>query len=318
MLNERILTGRTLITGGSGFLGRGILRRAHRENWPADFIVYSRDELKQAQCRKRYKDVRYVLGDVRDVERLRLLFLGVDTVIHTAALKYVPEGETNVSECISVNVDGTAAVLRAAHEAGVQRVVCISTDKAVQPVNVYGATKMLVERLVGEAAEWDTVDVTAVRYGNVIGSTGSVVPVLLEQARESGVITITDPAMTRYWLTVDEAIDLILTALSPRAANGDVIVYNPRSMTLINLVDAITPSARNNIIGLRPGEKMHETLLTKGDAYWAHIITDDIFRIPAVGRRDDPSCNGSLWTSETAGRITAEDFRAAVEDAASV
>lgn len=312
-----MLRDRVLLTGGSGFLARAILRKAKRENWSAEFIVYSRDELKQVQCRKKYPDARYVLGDVRDVERLKLLLLGVTTVIHTAALKYVPEGEHNVSECISVNVDGTAAVLRAAHEAGVEHVVCISTDKAVQPVNVYGATKMLVERMVGEYALLDSTKYVAVRYGNVIGSTGSVVPVMQEMARETGRVQVTDPDMTRYWLCAGEAIDCIMDALSPGTPNGSVVVYNPYAMRLADLVAAIAPEAQQDYIGLRPGEKMHETLLTDAEACRSAKVGSRVQIIPpAYVHRYHPQYMS--WTSDTADRMSGEDFVTFVEDAARI
>lgn len=313
------MEGRILISGGSGFLGRGILRRAAREDWPSNITVYSRDELKQAQCRKKYPDARYVLGDVRDTERLKLVLLGVDTVIHTAALKYVPEGEHNVSECISVNVDGTASVLRAAHEAGVRQVVCISTDKAVAPANVYGATKMLVERMVGEAATWETVKVTAVRYGNVLGSSGSVVPVMQAQANECGYVNVTNPDMTRYWLGVETAIDLILMALSPRVRNGAVVVLNPKSMVLSNLVRAVAPTAEQRVVGVRPGEKMHETLLTESEAQWARFVSNDhdIVQLEPLHTRER-SGFAQMWTSEHALPMSIDECRDIVEDAATV
>lgn len=260
------MLGRVLLTGGAGFLSRAIMRRARRDNWNCDFVVFSRDELKQAQCREKYPEARYVLGDVRNEGLLRAIMLGVDTVIHTAAMKYVPEGESNVSECISVNIGGTQTVLEAARWARVGQVVVISTDKAVEPVNVYGMTKALCERLVGESVLYPSPCVTGVRYGNVIGSTGSVIPLFQAQAARGETITITDPEMTRFWISVDEAIDLIERALDDNTASGSIIIPEPKATTLLKLAATVAPDAEIEIRGPRPGEKKHEMLMTENES----------------------------------------------------
>jgi UDP-N-acetylglucosamine 4,6-dehydratase len=315
-----MLSGNVLLTGGSGYIGRAIMRRATRENWPCSFTVYSRDELKQAQCKRKYKDARYLLGDVRDTERLSLAMGRHDTVIHTAALKYVPEGEHNVSECISVNVGGTQSVLSAARAAQVGRVVVISTDKAVAPTNVYGMSKALCERLVGETGTYEYAEgptITAVRYGNVIGSTGSVVPEFKHQYEKTGVVTVTNPDMTRFWMTADDAIDLIL--LAARSEAGDVVIGHPPSMELGDLVQVIVPGTRYNIIGLRPGEKMHETIMTSSECLFSsYYVREGAYCLPPISRRHQRNDHGYDMTSEMAERMTPEEFAAAVEDSQTI
>ncbi|GAG09201.1 unnamed protein product, partial [marine sediment metagenome] len=198
---------KVLVTGGAGFLGRGILRRVERGGLDWEITVYSRDETKQDECRRRYPFARHVLGDVKDADRLRVAMMGHDVVIHAAAMKYIPEAEVNASECVSVNVGGTQAMMRAADAAAVHRVVGISTDKAVQPVNVYGCSKMAMERLFADTAQFEGgPDFVCVRYGNVVGSTGSVIPLFRRQVEELGRVRITNPDMTRFWMSVDEAI----------------------------------------------------------------------------------------------------------------
>jgi len=250
---------KVLVTGGAGFLGRGILRAVSQGRLGWDVTVYSRDETKQDLCRRRYPFARYVLGDVRDAERMQFAMVGHDAVVHAAALKYIPEAELNAHECVAVNVHGSLGVIRAARAAQVPRVVGISTDKACQPVNTYGATKMLMERLFSEASG-PTTAFTCVRYGNVVGSTGSVLPLFAEQYRETGRVRITDSRMTRFWMSVDEAIGLIETALS--AEPNTIIVPMASAMSLVDAARAATsPDVPIDIIGERPGEKHHEMLI---------------------------------------------------------
>lgn len=249
-----------LVTGGAGYLGRGILRRAVKESWRSSFTIYSRDETKQDICRRKYPDFRYILGDIRDVDRLETSFVGHDIVIHAAAVKYIPEAEINVSECIDVNVQGTRNVLKAARRAGVHKVICLSTDKAVQPVNVYGMTKSLVERLVAEEAKHSKeMLVTGVRYGNVVGSTGSVIPFFRKQVKDNGTVTVTDPKMTRYWLSINHAIDLIIHATDTHS--GNIIIPDLKAMKMGDLAALIAGNNPVKVIGARPGEKQHESLL---------------------------------------------------------
>jgi UDP-N-acetylglucosamine 4,6-dehydratase len=314
-----MLTGKVLITGGSGFLGRAIMRRAQDDSWPCEIIVYSRDELKQSIARRKY-NARYVLGDIRDDERMYLAMLGVDIVIHTAALKYVPEAEHNAQECISVNISGTQAVLAAARRAGVRRVVFVSTDKAVSPMNVYGMTKALGERIVGELGCVGDTTVTAVRYGNVVGSTGSVIPEFIRQAAETGQIRVTHPGMTRFWLSADEAIDLIICAVS--AEPGTVTIPNARALSLSDLIAYIAPKAGVICTGLRDGEKMHETLLTRDESRWVQVDTGEgygrIFVLPPLCERRRPELHTFDITSDAADGIPRDVFLGMVADAAEV
>lgn len=257
-----MLRGTVLITGGSGFLGRGIMQQAEANGWDCSFIVYSRDEYKQDLCKKKYPYVRYVLGDIKDYDRLvDTLMLGrVDTVIHTAAIKYIPEAEFNASECIDVNVRGSEVVLRAATRSDhVRQVLMISTDKACVPINVYGASKMLMERLACEYARLcNEIHIGLCRYGNVIGSTGSVIPKFLEQ-KAKGKLIVTDPAMTRYWISIEEAVELIVAA--QHGTSGSIIVPKPAAMKLGDMAETLADGVPVEIVGLRPGEKMHEQLM---------------------------------------------------------
>ena len=308
---------RIMITGGAGYLARAIY--ASPQFAGAGFTAYSRDETKQDAIRQRWPDVRCILGDVRDEAALVLAMAGHDIVIHAAALKYVPEAEFNVREAIEVNVTGTRNVLTAARRAGVKRVVVISTDKAVSPLNTYGATKMLAERLVGEAARTsDTPLCTVARYGNVVGSTGSVIQKWRAAARAGHPVTLTDPMMSRFWMAPSEAVEVVHAALT--IPTGGTLVSYCAAMQMGAVVsalgiplDAITPS------GLRPGEKMDEELIGEAE----------------IARYDDPRIDGrwggmaylrpawetprrregEAYRSSNPGHwLTAAEFMAAVEE----
>lgn len=314
-----MLSGRVLITGGTGYLGRGILRRAKRENWPCTFTIYSRDEMKQSVAKRDYPDARFVLGDVRDLDRLETTFVGHDTVIHTAAVKFIPEAEFNVSECIDVNVQGSRNVVMAARRAAVKNVVAISTDKAVNPVNVYGATKLLMERIFSEPSQDLSTKFNTVRYGNVVGSTGSVIPLFEEQLKKTGRIKLTDGNMTRFWISIDEAIDLILLALNPRIFPGSVVIPNPRSMKMIDLVMAIAGDYHCiDTIGLRPGEKMHEALMGEQESIRVHYPEPNYFELRKPGTSINISEPFTLTSDCPASWVTEEELHTMIRDAASV
>lgn len=247
---------RILLTGGSGYLARGIMRE-----WPQhDYVVFSRDEYKQDLCRRKFPHAKYVLGDVKDYDRLvqTIRSQDVDTIIHTAAVKFIPEAENNVQECIDVNIDGTRNVLEAAWYCEVDNTIGISTDKACMPINTYGMTKALMERLFIEQSKLDVEHhYGLVRYGNVIGSTGSVIPAFEQQVKDTGSINVTDPDMTRYWITIEQAVHLIGLALEHQS--GSIIIPRPRAMKLLDL--ALCISGNIEIVGPRVGEKRHEQLL---------------------------------------------------------
>jgi len=253
---------RVLVTGGAGYLGRGILRQIAQGKLDWDVTVYSTDEEKQVKCHQRYPSARYVLGDVRDLERLRTVMAGHEWVVHAAAIKYIPEAELNAAECIAVNIDGARSVMAAARACGVERVVGISTDKAVMPVNVYGMTKAVMERLFQEEHQHaQTPAFTCVRYGNVVGSTGSVIPLFRYQWQQEHKVRITDPNMTRFWMGVDEAIDVIQIALE-KVHSGSIVIPPVRAATILDTAKAATcEDVEVEVIGTRPGEKKHELLL---------------------------------------------------------
>jgi UDP-N-acetylglucosamine 4,6-dehydratase/5-epimerase len=266
-----------LITGGAGFLGRGIMKYGP----DVQYVVYSRDETKQDICKRMYPRAEYVLGDIEDPVRLDYAVkrYHVDTIIHAAAIKYIPEAELNVNEAIAVNVDGARVVCEIAVENGVERVVGISTDKAVMPVNVYGATKMLLERLF---AEWANVGYfTLTRYGNVVGSTGSVIPLFERQLAQTGVLTLTNKNMTRFWLSIKQAVELVELALT--APNGHIVVPYASAMTMGHLAETLAGTrGRIDVIGTRPGEKQHEDMVQPYESIRV-IDGKDSFLIQPVG-----------------------------------
>jgi UDP-N-acetylglucosamine 4,6-dehydratase len=266
------------ITGGAGFLGKALIKHFYGT---ARLTVYSRDEAKQTIIRQLYPDVRFVLGDIRDYDRLELAMSGQDIVIHAAAMKYVPQAETNVAEALAVNVDGSRNVGKAAMYAGVERVIGISTDKACNPVNVYGLTKLMMERLFQEYAQQSRTKFNLVRYGNVIGSTGSVIPLFQRQARENRVITLTDPHMTRFWLSESQAVNLIVRSLE-ETESGTILIPRLFSCNMKTLALAVAYSellddckkVELKEIGSRFGEKMHESLLAKNETPYADFLDE--------------------------------------------
>jgi UDP-N-acetylglucosamine 4,6-dehydratase/5-epimerase len=268
-----------LLTGGTGSFGNAFVRKV-TGRWPDVTIrVYSRDELKQSELRSRYGDhnVRYFIGDVRDRARLTRAAQGADIVIHAAAMKQVPACEYNPFEAVNTNVLGAQNVVDAAIDARVARVVALSTDKAVNPVNLYGATKLCAEKIVIQGNAYASLSGTrlaCVRYGNVVGSRGSVVPLFHEQAKD-GRLTITDERMTRFWITLDQAVDLVLYALD-RMTGGEVFIPKIPSMRIMDLAEAVAPGLSREVIGIRPGEKIHEILLTADESRHA-IDAEDVY-----------------------------------------
>jgi UDP-N-acetylglucosamine 4,6-dehydratase/5-epimerase len=252
-----------LITGGAGYLGRAYLRWARQYRPDLKFTIFSRDEGKHARCRREFPEHRYVIGDVRDPDSVDLAIAGHDTVIHAAAFKYVPQGETNVAECHEINVVGSLNVARAAARHGVERVIGISTDKACSPINVYGHTKALMERIFQEYDAKTSTQFNLVRYGNVISSTGSVIPIFRQQLKDQGFVTLTDPEMTRFWLPVSDAVTLINLALS-EPYGGTILIPRCPSISMQALASAVTDKVK--VIGLRFGEKRHESLLNAVEA----------------------------------------------------
>ncbi len=254
-----------LITGGTGSFGKRFAQIVLAEYRPKKLIILSRDELKQFNMRSAGFDgpnVRYFLGDVRDKERLYRAFYGVDIVVHAAALKQVPTAEYNPFEAIKTNVLGAANVIDAAIDCGVEKVIALSTDKAANPVNLYGATKLCSDKLFVAGNAYSAAHparMSVVRYGNVVGSRGSVIPLFLSR-RKIGTIPITDPRMTRFWITLEQGVRFVIQCLETMHG-GEIFVPKIPSMKLVQLAEAIAPECKVEIIGMRPGEKLHEVMI---------------------------------------------------------
>jgi len=276
-----------LITGGTGSFGKKFVEVMLKEYHPKKLIVYSRDELKQLEMRAAgfdHPSLRYFIGDVRDQERLRRAMHGVDIVVHAAALKQVPACEYNPMEAIKTNIMGTSNVIEAALDSGVEKVMSLSTDKAVNPVNLYGATKLAAEKLVVQSNAYAAGTATrysCVRYGNVVGSRGSVVPVFIQQ-RSSGKLTLTDERMTRFWLSLEQGVHFVIRCIE-QMHGGEVFVPKIPSMKVLDLARAIAPHARVEVIGIRPGEKLHEVLISEDEARTAVELGDMFVVLPAEG-----------------------------------
>lgn len=261
-----------LVTGGTGSFGQKFVDVMLNKYHPRRLAVLSRDELKQSEMRERFPSplggpMRYFLGDVRDYDRLRRAFQGVDVVIHAAAMKQVPAAEADPFEAVQTNIMGSKNVIDAAIDVGVQRVVALSTDKAVGPANLYGATKLVAEKLFTQGNTYSGPGgplFACTRYGNVIGSRGSVIPVFLRQ-RETGTLTVTDERMTRFWLSLEQSVQLVISTVE-QMLGGEVIVPKIPSMRLMDLVEAIAPGCVIEVTGIRPGEKIHEILISSDEA----------------------------------------------------
>jgi UDP-N-acetylglucosamine 4,6-dehydratase len=320
------LEGNVLITGGSGYFGRAVLRRAKREKWPATFTIYSRDETKQWEVKRRYPETRCVLGDIaRDFERLVYTMQGHDVVIHAGAVKYIPEAEHNVFETVAVNVEGSRNVALAARAAGVKTVIGISTDKACGPLNVYGMTKGIMERMFSEANRMGDTHFITCRYGNVVGSTGSVVPVFMRQIEEYGELRITDSRMTRFWMSVDQAVDTVLWAYDEAKDNpGVVCIPFCPAMKVVDLARAVWRMKRHgdepeiNYTGIRPGEKLHEELFNEQEAVRA-IRSDErgYYLVPATEPAHHPTMM-SYSSNHPLKWLSAEEVIEFVHDSESV
>jgi len=269
-----------LVTGGTGSFGKKFIQTVLEKHNPAKVIIFSRDELKQHEMRMagfNQPILRYFIGDVRDQDRLRRAMQGVDVVVHAAALKQVPACEYNPKEAIKTNINGTSNVVEAALDAGVKKVLALSTDKAVNPVNLYGATKLAAEKLAVQSnayAGGRETRISCVRYGNVVGSRGSVVPMFLQQ-RESGKLTVTDERMTRFWITLEQGVNFVIRCIE-QMHGGEVFVPKIPSTTIVDLARAIAPKAEIEFIGIRAGEKLHEVLISEDEAR-STVELDDMY-----------------------------------------
>ncbi|KRT35868.1 UDP-N-acetylglucosamine 4,6-dehydratase (inverting) [Acetomicrobium hydrogeniformans] len=314
-----------LLTGGTGSFGKKFTRTLLETQKPKAVRIFSRGEYLQYQMRQEFDDdprLRFFIGDVRDRERVYRAMNGVDIVVHAAALKQVPTCEYNPIEAVKTNIDGSANVIDAAIDNGVERVMAISTDKAVQPVNLYGATKLVAEKLFVQANAYTgsrKTKFSVVRYGNVVGSRGSVVPLFLTQ-REKGRITLTDERMTRFWITLEQGVCFVIDCIG-RMQGGEIFVPKIPSMRLVDLADVLAPGICKETIGIRPGEKLHECLITAEEARHAREY-DGFYVIEpehSFWKKDDddggtPLPDGFCYTSDSNGWwLTGEELKNMVE-----
>jgi len=296
------LSGNILITGGSGTLGHAIVRTALQERWDCAITIYSRSELRQSQMRQQYGSLRYVLGDVRDAERLCAAIAGHDIVIHAAAMKRLPECDAQPVECYQTNVQGSINVLRACQWHGVKRLVAISTDKACAASTAYGASKLMMERAIVVPAQGVT-RCTGVRYGNVVASNGSVVPIWRAQAAAGKPLTVTDPTMTRFWMAPSDAVKLIEYAAT--LDHGLIAVPKMGSLSIAEMADIVAPGAEMVTMGLRFAEKHHEDLVAP-DEFATETATHYL-----IGKGDP----GKRFTSYMTHRLAPAAFRSMLAEA---
>ena len=315
-----MLDGKTiLVTGGTGSFGQQFVETVLKISRPEAIRIYSRDELKQQQMQHRIPDprLRFLIGDVRDKERLYRAMRGVDLVVHAAALKQVPACEYNPFEAVKTNVLGAANVIDAAIDCGVDRVLAISTDKAVNPINLYGATKLCAEKLFIQSNAYSGEGrkrFSCARYGNVVASRGSVIPLLLQQ-RATGRVTVTDRRMTRFWITLEQGVEFVLHCLEVMHG-GELFVPKLPSMNLMDLVDAIAPGCEVALTGIRPGEKLHEVLIAPDEARHTLEFPDMFVILPLHSwwkadrwEEGKPLADGTAYSSATASRLSVKELR---------
>ena len=285
-----------LVTGGTGSFGKKFIRKLLEEHSPRKVIVFSRDEMKQYEMSKNFnhKNIRYFVGDVRDAERLHRAFNNVDIVVHAAALKIVPTAEYNPFEAIKTNVIGAENVINIAIDNKVEKVLALSTDKAANPINLYGATKLCSEKMFLAANNYSPAPegtiFSVVRYGNVVGSRGSVIP-FFKECKEKGVVPITHKEMTRFWITLEHGVDFVIECIQDMNG-GEIFIPKLPSMKVTDLADAICPECKQEIIGIRPGEKLHETLVPVDDGNYTYEYKKRYITYPDVIRQERKILDG--------------------------
>ena len=305
MLNDKVV----LVTGGTGSFGKKFTEIVLSRYKPQKLIIFSRDELKQFEMSQRFRSdkypcIRFFLGDVRDKDRLYRAFDGVDIVIHAAALKQVPAAEYNPMEAVKTNVLGAGNIIDAAIDQNVERVVALSTDKAANPVNLYGATKLCADKLFVAANNYSGYHRTrfsVVRYGNVVGSRGSVIPFFLGK-RNGEVLPITDPRMTRFWITLEQGVQFVIDSLD-RMHGGEIFIPKIPSMNIMDLARAIAPECKTEVVGIRPGEKLHEVMVPQDDARHTYEHDSYFAILPAFHEWD---LNG--YIEKNGGRRCPDNF----------
>lgn len=305
MLDDKVV----LLTGGTGSFGRRFTEIVLNRYKLRKLIIFSRDELKQYEMQSHFSDgkyeaIRYFLGDVRDRDRLARAFDGVDIVVHAAALKHVPACEYNPFEAVKTNVLGAANIIDIAIDANVQKVIALSTDKAANPVNLYGATKLCSDKLFIAANNYSGPHRTrfsVVRYGNVVGSRGSVIPLFL-RLRAGGVLPLTDKRMTRFWITLDRGVEFVLQSLE-RMSGGEIFAPKIPSMRLVDLAHAVAPGCRLEEVGIRAGEKLHEVIVGEDDARNTVEYDDHYAILPAFHEWDN-----AAYLKRNGGKACSEGF----------
>ena len=299
------LDGKTiLLTGGTGSFGQKFVELVLKDADPASIRVYSRGEHRQLEMQQRFNDdrLRFFIGDVRDRDRLYRAMNGADIVVHAAALKQVPLAEYNPIEAVKTNIEGAINVIDAAIDNKVEKILAISTDKAVHPENLYGATKLVMEKLLIQGNAYTggrKTRFSCARYGNVLGSQGSVIPLFIKQ-RENGSVTLTDQRMTRFWLSLEQGVRFVINCLE-QMHGGEIFVPKIPSMTMIDMVKAIAPNCQVEVIGIRPGEKLHEELISEDEARLT-VDVEDMYVI----KPSHPWWQGANWAQ---GKPVKEGFR---------
>lgn len=315
-----------LVTGGTGSFGKAFIRYALDHLNPRRIAVLSRDELKQSEMKKDFTDarLRWFIGDIRDRDRLTRAFHGVDYIVHAAALKQVDTAEYNPYEYVKTNILGSQNVIDAALDAGVKKVVALSTDKASSPINLYGATKLTADKLFIAANNYSDAqgaDFAVVRYGNVMGSRGSVIPLFHQLASEGMPLPVTDPRMTRFWITLPQAVQFVVDSFD-RMQGGELFVPRIPSMRVIDLIEAIAPGSKTYEVGIRPGEKLHEEMISSDDSYRTLRQSDRYVVKPTIQEwwftepNGDPVPPGFSYRSDTNDLwLSPEDLRALIAEA---
>ena len=314
------LTGASiLVTGGTGSFGGAFIRHVLDHEDPRRVVVFSRDELKQYEMRADFggdERLRWFLGDIRDVERLRRAMHGVDYVVHAAALKQVDTAEYNPTEYVRTNILGSQNVIDASIDSGVRKLVALSTDKASSPINLYGATKLTADKLFVAANNYGSAYGTAfsvVRYGNVMGSRGSVIPFFRSLRERSLPITITDKRMTRFWITLDQAVQFVIASFD-MMSGGELYVPRIPSMRIVDLAEAVAPGSPIEEIGIRPGEKLHEEMIAADDSRRTTRLEDRYVVSPVLAEWGFPGVRGEPLPDGFAYRSDTNDLWLSIED----
>jgi UDP-N-acetylglucosamine 4,6-dehydratase/5-epimerase len=286
MTGAKMFNGKSiLVTGGTGSFGSKFVEIVLKRYKPKKLIIFSRDEMKQHEMAKTFnqRNIRYFIGDVRDPVRLHRAFLGVDIIVHAAALKIVPTAEYNPFEAVKTNIIGAENIINMSIDNGVKKVIALSTDKAANPANLYGATKLCAEKMFIAANNYSPskgTQFSVVRYGNVFGSRGSIVP-YFKECSKTGIIPITDKRMTRFWITLSQGIEFVISCIKSMQG-GEIFIPKMPSMKIIDLVQVLAPECKIKIIGIRPGEKLHETLVPVDDIFSTIEKTDRFITYPKV------------------------------------